>query len=82
MAWMGGQPRIPHGRHGRVTLEHVDDGSRVGAVSVHADGESLEAAEDEEAVEGPGDGADRVLEIGDVGGEVDVVDGDEPADDV
>ena len=45
----------------RVVDEDVDDRSRIRAVTVHSDAECLDAAQDEPAVEWPGDGSHGVL---------------------
>jgi len=53
--------RVTHFGHTRVVAQHLDDSLGVVAVPVHADGESLDASEDEPGVERPRDGAHRVL---------------------
>ena len=45
----------------RVVDEDVDDRSRIRAVTIHSDAECLDAAQDEPAVEWPGDGSHGVL---------------------
>ena len=45
-----------------VRLEEVDNGPRIRAVLLHAEGERLQPAQDEPAVERAGDGAERLLE--------------------
>jgi len=49
-----------------VLAQHGDDALRVVAVPVHADGESLDAAQDEPGVERAGHAAHRVLMKGEL----------------
>jgi hypothetical protein len=53
--------RVTHLGYTRVVAQHLDDSLGVVAVTVHADGEGLDAAEDEPGVERAGDGTHRVL---------------------
>ncbi len=63
-SWPGwvGQPGVVDPVHGRVGRQELHDGRGVGAVAVHAHGQGLDPAQDQEAVEGPGHGARRVLD--------------------
>src|SRR5256885_5291206 len=64
------QPRVVHALDLGMLLQELRDGERIGAVSLHAQRQGLDAPQGEERVEGPGYGAHRVLQIGDALGEL------------
>jgi hypothetical protein len=80
--WMLRQAGIDHLCHLRMAGEEVDHLLGVVAVPVHPDAEGLQAAVGQEAVEGAGHGAHRVLVEGDRLRQVEVSDHDGAADHV
>jgi hypothetical protein len=65
-----------------VVFEEGGDAGAVLGVSLHAEAEGLDAAEDEEGVHGSGDGADGVLEEVELPGDLLVAGDDGAADDI
>src|SRR5213082_16222 len=64
------QPRVVHALDPGMLLQELRDGERIGAMSLHAQRQGLDAPQGEERVEGAGYGAHRVLQIGDALGEL------------
>ena len=77
---MGGQPRVEDPLDLAVFLEEGCDSARVLAVAPHPQRKSLDAPEDEPAIEGAGDGAERLLEEEEALRDRRIVRRDEPAD--
>ncbi len=82
VARMGRQTGVEHLLDARLALEVRGDSDRVLAVLLHADGERLQPAQDEPAVERAGDGAERLLEEREALRDRVVVRREEAADDV
>ena len=79
---MRGQARIEHPLDPRVLLEPRGNRERRLARLAHAQRQRLEPAQRQEAVEGPADGADRVLQEADALAELRVADDGDAADHV
>ena len=62
---MRGQPRIMHALHLGLLGQPARERRGVGAMAIHSQREGLDSAQREEAVEGSGDAADRVLQVRD-----------------
>ena len=77
---VAGEAGVEHLLHVLVRLEELDDGPGVRAVLLHAQGERLQPTQDEPAVEGAWDGAERLLKERQPLGDRRVVRGGEAAD--